>query len=146
MSHHLPKFDASPLSRDEWIVVYQAEPICRERHRIPMRSADHKKGGSLTSLLYSVYSRVRNEISLVYQYELFCRDKHLSGFLWFRTLDSREFLPSLTEQSLPHSLCLKDSANESNSIRQAIQNYRQARKPYGSVLSIKSIPNCYQFI
>ena len=120
--------------------------ICRNGHRIPLKSAVHKKGGSLTSLLDSVYSRVRNKGSLVYPYELFCREKHLSGFLSFRSVDSRDFLPSLTEQSLPHSLCLKDSANESNSIRQAIQNYRQARKPYGSVLSIKLIPNCYQFI
>jgi len=36
--------------------------------------SDHKKGGSLTSLLRAVYSRVKDKDSFMYPREIFCKD------------------------------------------------------------------------
>ena len=103
-----------------WVVksfMYPLELFCRDEHRIPVRSADHKKGGvsicrdrhikkegSFTSLLLAVHSRVRNEKSFMYPHELFCRDKHLSGFC-VNTPNSRNLFPTLPHQVLPHTFC-----------------------------------------
>ena len=65
-----------PPPGDKESFMYPHELFCRDEHRILVRSADHKKGGSLTSLLRAVHSRVRNEKSFMYPYELFCKDGH----------------------------------------------------------------------
>ena len=68
-----------PQGPPPWVMnsfMYPDELFCRDKHQIPMRSADQKKGRFLKTFLLAVLSRVRNEASFMYPGELFCRDRH----------------------------------------------------------------------
>ena len=71
-------------------------------------ASSQKKGRSPQTSPSSTHSRVRNKESFMYPHELFCRERHLSGF-HISTPDSRNFLPSPTKQIPPHLLCLFSS-------------------------------------